>query len=505
MKARERSPRRLRPRLLGGFTRRRWENDTGNQTVDPVNVVHARSVDDLVAAVGQAREGHLTVRCVGSGHSWSDVALTTGYLIAPEGLTGVDFADPGLLVETADAGHLVSMRSGTTIREVNAWLDGHQLGLIQMGGFDGQTFVGAAATATHGSGVTFPPLCDYIRSVDLVDGTGVCRRIEPAGGITDAAAFAQARPGWTLDQRDDWFDAAMCGMGCLGLIASLIIEVRDRFELTEVRTLRTWAQVKADYAAGVPAGYEHYEVYINPYARRSVRGKGALEHRCIVTTRQPPGADRGSSHRPIIPELLGDLPWITALIMRVAGAIAPNLIPFLLDTSLSAIKCKGYTNVSYKVFNIGSANNVRAYSAEMAVPTANDTHVEAMDRVLAVAQEYRERGAIYHTSPISMRFVAASRASLSMMEGRDTMMMELIQLIDTDGGMEILAAHEERLADLGVRPHWGQINTVSAAELVSRYPRRAQWDAARQALDPDGVFAGPFSKRVGITPRGARS
>ncbi|HEX4010458.1 MAG TPA: D-arabinono-1,4-lactone oxidase [Solirubrobacteraceae bacterium] len=500
MKARERSPRRLRPRLLGGFTRRRWENDTGNQTVDPVRVMHAGGVDDLVAAVGEARDAHLTVRCAGSGHSWSDVALTTGYLITPEELTGVDVADPSLLVASADAGHLVCVRSGTTIREVNAWLDGQKLGLIQMGGFDGQTFVGAAATSTHGSGVTFPPLCDYIRSVDLVDGTGACRRIEPAGGVTDAAAFARTRPGWTLDQRDDWFDAAICGMGCLGLIASAIIEVRDRFELTEVRTLSTWTQVKADFGAGAPGRYEHYEVYINPYAR----GKGALEHRCIVTTRQPPGTDRGSGHRPIIPELLGDLPWITALIMRLAGAIVPSLIPVLLDTSLSAITSKGYTNVSYRVFNIGSANNVRAYSAEMAVPTANDVHIEAMDRVLEVAEEYRRRGAIYHTSPISMRFVAPSRASVSMMEGRETMMIELIQLVDTDGGMEILAAHEEALADLGVRPHWGQINTVSAAELVGRYPRRGEWDGARRALDPDGLFAGPFSKRVGITARGVR-
>jgi len=82
-------------------------------------------------------------------------------------------------------------------------------------------------------------------------------------------------------------------------------------------------------------------------------------------------------------------------------------------------------------------------------------------------------------------------------------MIELIQLVDTYGGVEILAAHQDALAPLGVRAHWGQINTLGPEELAARYPGLPAWETVRRELDPRDVFASPFSKRVGITARAA--
>jgi hypothetical protein len=97
--------------------------------------------------------------------------------------------------------------------------------------------------------------------------------------------------------------------------------------------------------------------------------------------------------------------------------------------------------------------------------------------------------------------VKASPAYLSMMNGRDTMMIELIGLNGNDGGIELLKAYEEALYDLGGRPHWGHINTLSGSHgfVESMYPRYADWMDVRARLDPDGVFDSPFSKRVGIS------
>jgi FAD/FMN-containing dehydrogenase len=482
--------------------RRRWHNHTGNQAVDPVEIRRARTVDDLVEAVIDAGRRGLTARCVGSGHSWSDVALTTGYLIPPHGLGGAPspFARE-LARPDVDTDRLISVPSGARIRELNGWLAANDLALIQMGGYDGQTIAGVVSTSTHGSGFAFAPFPDYVRSVDLVDGEGVRRRIEPADGPTEPAAFAAARPGWQLTQRDEWFDAVVCGMGCMGLIVSLVLEVRGKFELTEVRTESDWATVRNQLLAGVWAEEDHYEVYVNPYAR-----KGPRSNRCIVTVRTE-GATGDSRHRPLIPELLGHVPWLTAAVVQLVQLLRPQLIPWLIDQALGAITCKGgYTNDSYRVYNIGSANNLRAYSAEMAVATKDDNHVAAFDRVLEVAEQYAREGAIYHTSFIALRFVARSRALMSMMHDRETMAMELIQLVDTDGGQEVVAAEEEALAPFAVRPHWGQINTLAdRPDLAARYPGYADWERVRAQLDPKGVFASPFSKRVGITPRGFSS
>jgi hypothetical protein len=160
-----------------------------------------------------------------------------------------------------------------------------------------------------------------------------------------------------------------------------------------------------------------------------------------------------------------------------------------------------YDNVSYKVLNIGAANFLPAYSAEIGVPT-DGRHIEAVEALIEVARERRDVGDVYQSSPISFRFVKQSPAYMSMMNGRDTMMIELIQLSRSEGCLELLAAYEERLFALGGRPHWGQINSLTGSHdfIASLYPRYADWLDVRRQLDPDWLFAGPFTKRVGISP-----
>ena len=58
-----------------------WENHLGNQSVDPLRIYEPESIEQVAAIVGEAGRTGVTARAVGSGHSWSDVALTTGFVI----------------------------------------------------------------------------------------------------------------------------------------------------------------------------------------------------------------------------------------------------------------------------------------------------------------------------------------------------------------------------------------------------------------------------------------
>jgi hypothetical protein len=90
---------------------------------------------------------------------------------------------------------------------------------------------------------------------------------------------------------------------------------------------------------------------------------------------------------------------------------------------------------------------------------------------------------------------------MSMMQGHDTMMIELIELSRCDGGYELLAAYERELGRLGGRPHWGQVNTLTASDglLDSMYPRYPDWLRVHNELNSSGVFDSPFTERVGIS------
>ena len=142
----------------GSLRRRTWTNHTRNQQVDPLRVYSPTTLAELVDIVREAERDEVTVRAVGSGHSWSDVALTRGFLVETHGL------DHELPVDCVRAGvdttHLVRTEAGVRLRELNPRLEKHGLALENMGGYDAQTVAGVLSTSTHGSGIGFGPICE---------------------------------------------------------------------------------------------------------------------------------------------------------------------------------------------------------------------------------------------------------------------------------------------------------------------------------------------------------
>jgi hypothetical protein len=475
-----------------------WRNDTGNQHIYPLREVTPTTLEELCEAVQEAERDGCTVRAVGSGHSWSDVALTDGMLVRPDGLDSPLELEADLL--RADTGFtLVRVQSGMTIAKLNAHLQSLKLALPNMGGFDGQTIAGVISTSTHGSGIGYGPLSDLVRSLDVVGPGGRIHRIEPADGPTDPAAYRARYPERELRQDDHWFRAVVVGMGCMGLIYSVTLAVQPLFYLREVRTLSVWSQVRKELALGeVLANNVHYELLFNPYPDE----QGEIE--CLVTTRNPVAPSeyrhdwRRSRSLPM--ELAARFP-LTPVLINLAVGLFPRISPFLIAQALKALVNDDYVNISYRVFNIGAANYLPAYSCEIGVPADEPQLNLAVEKIVEVAAQRRRLGNVFHSSPISLRFVKASDAYMSMMQARDTVMIELIMATHTVGGMELLTAHENALYELGGRPHWGQVNSLTGSHdlIASMYPRYGEWQSVRAELDPAGVFDSPFSKRVGIS------
>ena len=476
--------------------RKRWRNHTGNQSVEPLRIYRPASLADLREIVRTAEADRTTVRAVGSGHSWSDVALTAGYLVRTDRLSRP--LEPDCLRRDRDGARLVRVEAGMRLRELNRVLDRRGLALTQMGGYDAQTVAGVLSTSTHGSGIALGPICDYVQSFELVAAGGRVDRIERTDGPTDPAAFARAHGDWELHQDDHVFHAAVVGMGCMGVIYAATIAVEDAYWLTEVRELSTWSRVRGEIA-GALAGNRHYELYLNLYP--GDRG----EHRCVVCRRNrtpDPGrrrpTDRLRRHWWI--ELASRskvIPFLGNLVLDLSPASAPART----DTLLGALADNEYSGPSYKVLNIGAANLLPAYSSELAVPV--ERRDAAIDALIEVAARHRDLGSVYQTGLVALRFVRASPAYLSMMHGRDTMMIELIQATDTEGGFELLGAYEDALYALGGRPHWGQVNTLTGSHHTLRrlYPAYDRWLEVHDGFNASGVFDSPFSKRVGISRR----
>jgi FAD/FMN-containing dehydrogenase len=92
-----------------------WRNWAGTATAEPARWYWPRTVEAIAAAVKEAASAGLTVRALGSGHSFTPAGVTSGAALDLSGWTGIVSAD----TQTG----LVTVRSGTTIRALNAALD----------------------------------------------------------------------------------------------------------------------------------------------------------------------------------------------------------------------------------------------------------------------------------------------------------------------------------------------------------------------------------------------
>lgn len=478
-----------------------WHNQSRNQRCHPCHIEHPGSTERVQELVREAEREGARVRAVGAGHSWSDVALTDGFLLETDQMSGLcDLDDGTLRAPPSEDQPLVRVKGGTRIRRLNRLLQDGGMALKNMGGYDGQSIAGVVSTSTHGSGIRFGPFPDVVRSLDLIVSGGTVVRVEPHEGITDAQAFTARYDDRTLVQDDEVFAAAVCGMGCMGIVDSLVLEVRDKFWLREKRVVRTWEGVRGDLAGGVLDQHDHYELFLNPYARKD----GC--HELLVTTRdEVPEPGRGSpgdgERHPLI-EMQASIPlvWIA---LRLAARLAPSLLRTQFGRTLRRMEDENYTQVSHRVFNIGAANRLPALSMELAVPAEGEVHLRTVDRILEVADECARTRRLFHTSPIALRFVAPSAAYASMMHGRPTMMIELILVSETRNGTVLLAEYERRLADFEARPHWGQYNTLGCGGTTAEalYPHWGKWREVQERFNASVVFDSEFSDRIGISRR----
>jgi FAD/FMN-containing dehydrogenase len=493
----------------------------------PQLAVAPTSIGDLAKVLAYASQEGRHVKALGSLHSSSGVQAADDIAVLPQGLSFVDppaALDDGTLRAGVDpaAEKLVRVGSGTQLRTLNPALWGLGLALPNMGGYDEQTVAGVVNTATHGSGLEYGPISELVRSMDMVVPGGRKVRIEPKDGMTDPAAFRAAHPDMELIQDDETFHAATAGLGSMGVAYSYVLGVRDKFYMQETRTATTWTAAKellaqggiyglntsaenpADPARRFPA--QHVEFLVNPYATKG-------DHSVVVTTRKDVPAPTDPTFQPGSRSVLYRIthpqftrPWAAETVLDVAPNVVgegsrdavhalPALAPALIDSSLQGLVHDKYIERSYNVFNIGAANHVDAFAEEVAIPLKGDNYLQAIDALLAKAEEFRAKG-WPTTAPFSLRFVKQSTGTLAPQQ-EDCCMVELIFAKGTPHAREMAQGYEDVLARFGGRPHFGQMNSMTPEKTEAMYGERlAAFNRVRRALDPDGVMRNAATDRA---------
>lgn len=562
--------------------KQQWTNQLANQVVEPLQLFYPTSLNNagdsqsIEAILLLALSSGSAVKAAGSGHSYSDVATTPDFLINTHGLNRPSDAENPITGQLSadqlrsplplavkpirwrsydpENNHaLIETEAGITIHDLNQTLEQRNLGLMNMGGYDGQTIIGATSTSTHGSGVTLPPFPDMVRSLVLAttgrwSGTTVggqeatngvsYYRIEPSNGITDPAKYND--PLVQLIQDDDCFQATICSMGCFGVVYSVVFEVMQMYWLQEERYMSTLQEVMDDLQPNpnnpgqlpdVLKDTRNYEVLIHPYP---MQGDWTVidmdtdqpttyykDFPCLVTKRNivpdPKGIFGRSGNRNLITQFLSLFNVSFELVVALFN-LFPKIIPFAITESMGGLEDHGpngvtgkggyYTNKSFDIYNLG-LNQDSGFAAEVgfSLQDADGNYTPrgftaAIDRIHQIAQRARQQGEQYQTSPFSLRFVKESNALLSMMNGRNTAMIEMDMVTGTYAGPEIMYRYETNMYALGGRPHWGlDFDNISGSNDLIRkmYPNLDRWLGVYRQFNAMGTFNNSFTDRVGFT------
>jgi hypothetical protein len=235
-----------------------------------------RNRGEFVAAVMQTEGEGRSLRALGSNWALSGAGVASdvidtsllsqhlsrpfpnrGQALAPSRLrgSGSDFLQQSCVRDAQTSGRFfVHVEAGIKLRQLLDDLAQCGLSLPTMGDGAGQSLLGMLSTGSHGGDLRVKPLVEWIRAVHLVSATGQELWVTPSGSPFAFVPLLTQLPDWCADTRfvtdDDTFAAVRLGVGRMGAVYAVVLEVVEQYTLLETNFEYRWSELRAQLAGG---------------------------------------------------------------------------------------------------------------------------------------------------------------------------------------------------------------------------------------------------------------
>ena len=427
-----------------------WQNWARNVRCAPAMVAAPTTLDDLVAAVRQARDQGLSIRACGTGHGMTSLVATDGAIIDTRGLQRILSID----------GDRVRVEAGVRMRRLveAAW----ECGLTLEGGtiFDGLCVGGVVATGSHGSSLAGGTLSGRVVAMTLVRADGEVVNV---------------------DEHDlDTLRAARISLGLLGVVYAITFRAEPatmmHVEAHEVPIKRALSRLP-----DVARQHDHVSVYHFPYTS-TLRIYTADR---VAAPLMPARSKAGSK---AYEALLNRV--ISPLVMATARTF-PRATPTLMTLGRAVVpRARPHTTRSVDAFHY-IWRVPRFWDLEVTVDLAHAADAYAL--VLERLQRAKKDGRYPINMAVHQRFIGADDAYLSSTLGRDSACIECVTDPNTPGAEAFLRALERDLGQaLAARPHWGKLFYDLSSYHAQAASQLAAFEAVRARFDPQGTFLTPW-------------
>ena len=435
-------------RFATGSSAKEFRNWAGNQVCLPAQQHRPNSAASVSAIVARAQLNGETVKAVGSGHSFTAAACTSGHMVALDRLNAIESID--------HENHRVTVQAGITLAVLNEQLAAVGLAMPNLGDIAYQTVAGAISTATHGTGLLLGNVATAVVGMEIVDGNGDIRWCDEH---TDPELLAVAR----------------VGIGALGIVTKVTLQCVPEFNLHVRESVEDLDDLLDGFAEHA-AGNDHFEFFWVPGTEKAMVKRNNRTQRVAE------------------PESKAAYFFNKILMENVAfGGIArvarrwPSTVPTIASSLASLAGDREVVDRSDRVF--ASPRLVKFCEMEYGIPI--EALPEAFRRVRSFAAELGEPILF----PIECRVSAADDIPLSTAQGRTSAWIAVHRYQGIDYA-NYFQGVEAIMKDYDGRPHWGKLHFQNAASLAPLYPEWDRFMEARAKIDPSGVFANPYTDRV---------
>ena len=424
-----------------------WKNWAGNQQSKPVRIERPASESDVVEIIRQAVLNKQRVKVVGSGHSFTGIAVPDEVMIDLTRLNQVRNVDR--------SGGLITVQAGIVLSDLNAQLELHQLSMPNLGDVTYQTLAGALSTSTHGTGLQRTGLAAQIRAFKMVSAAGevlVCSPLENA----------------------EIFHCGRVSLGALGVITEVTLNVVPAFNLRAVEQPMRISDVLDNYSQLIEEN-DFFEFYWVPHTKWALTKANNVSSDAIDS----PGRFATWYNKMFLEN------YAFGVLCRI-GRLFPTLIPKLATILPSSGRVE-YVNVSHHIFS--SKRLVKFYEMEYSISL--DSLVPALREVMHMVDDRGFRISF----PVEVRCTGSDDIPFSTSTGRRSAYIAVHMFKGSEYG-EYFSAVEAILRKYEGRPHWGKIHNLNANDISSLYPEYQRFIEVRNQLDPEGVFTNDYLRRV---------
>jgi len=425
----------------------RWSNWAGNQQTGTVLLSKPQTESELQQVVQSAQASGRRVKAVGSGHSFTAIAVSEEVL--------VDLSNYDEIIAIDKINQTVTVQSGIQLSKLNQALYENSLAMQNLGDIAYQTIAGAISTSTHGTGAKFTGIANQVVALRIVLADS---------SIVECSANVNAQ----------LFSCARVGLGALGLISTVTLKVVPAFNLAVIEEPMRVDDVLQNLDLHVDSN-DHFEFFWVPHTGWALTKRNNRNNLPIEPMSK-------MSH------------WYSKTLMEnyafgavcMLGKARPSLIPKLAKALPSSGRNE-YSDASHKVF--ASKRIIKFYEMEYAIP--REACAEALNRVRRMVTD----SGFFLNFPVEVRFTAPDEIPLSTASNRESAYIA-VHIYKGMNYVPYFKEVESIMNSYEGRPHWGKLHFQSAATLASRYPQWDVFQAVRNQVDPKRMFSNQYLETV---------